>query len=149
MTETLSLKTDHRYWFLPVLLVFLLCRVERIDAEELQDKFGYKLAVIHTQALQPPGVAVHPTPSRDVITKFLTLLEILKARCTNSETEIADTIVATWKLMQKKGYSLTLLQTAQELANTALNQVLFGDEKVDFKTTTAFWISQTPVGQSQ
>ena len=117
-----------------------------VRAENLQDTIGYKLAVIHTQATEPQNAMMNQVnPSRETVSKFLTLIKILQTRCINPENEIADTIVGTWKLLQKNGYPLPLLQVAEELTTFAGNRVAFGDDKVDFKMTSAVWLSQSPI----
>jgi hypothetical protein len=117
------------------------------EGQKLQDSIGYKLAVIHAQASDPESALLgQAAPSREAITHFLTLMEVLRNRCVNPENEIADGIVGTWKLLQKHGYNLPLPQLAEELTNFARNRVLFGDERVDFKQVTAVWLSQSPIG---
>ena len=140
--------------FFPIffLLIFHWAAGGWVSAEEsqsLEDTIGYKLAIIHTQASDPESAVLGqpPKPSRETINKFLTLVEILRNRCSNSDTEIADTIVGAWKLLQKHGYHLSLLQLTEELTTFARNRVLFGDDKVDFKQVAGTWLSQSPIGK--
>ena len=112
-------------------------------AEDLTEAIVCKLASLHSQGVNP----MVATPDRATIVQFYGILQALKERCTNTETDIADTIVETWKLFQSNGYKLTLLDVTQQLTTTAMNKVVFGDDKVDFRTTSGYWISQSPLGK--
>ena len=123
--------------------VFLFCSHFSF-AEDIKETISYKLAVLHSKDLDPDSALFNQPiePSRAVISEFHWILEGLKNRCINPENAIADTIVETWKFVKSQGYKATLLDISRQLSQTARNHVLFGDEKVNFRMTTAYWIKQ-------
>lgn len=121
-------------------LIAILCFSPSILAEDIRKTFAYKLAVLHIQELDPNSYAAEP--DRAMVGEFYVIMETLKKRCINSESDMADTIVTTSKFVKKSGYSMPLLTVAKELTKTAQNKMMFGDQKVDFRTTSSFWIQQ-------
>ena len=125
--------------FVMVLLVFSFAY-----AQEVEDTIAYKLSVIHTKAIDPESALLNQSvqPSRATISEFYWIMESLRNRCINPENAIADTIVETWKMVRSQGYAVSLLEIARQLSQTARNHYLFGDEKVNFRMTTAYWVKQ-------
>ena len=124
-----------------VLFVFF---VQVASAEEVEDTIAYKLAVIHSKAIDPESALLNQSvqPSRTTITEFFWIMESLRNRCINPENAIADTIMETWQMVKSKGYNISLLEISRQLSQTARNHSLFGDEKVNFRMTTGYWIKQ-------
>ena len=131
-------------WNIILFLIFFLplSILRETVAEDILDTIAYKLAAMHTAALEPGNVLLKKTkPADSVVSEFKWIMESLKSRCFNSEASIADTVVETWKTATGKGYSLTLLDTARELLKMTRNTNLFGANKVNFKATTKYWLA--------
>ena len=134
--------------FFKTLMIFLLMififSASVSWAQGAEDTIAYKLAVIHTKATDPESVLLKQSvqPSRVIITEFYWIMESLSNRCLNPEKAIADTIIETWQMVKEKGYDISLLEIARQLSQTARNRFLFGDEKVNFRMTTAYWVKQ-------
>ncbi len=113
-------------------------------AKNIEDTIAYKLAILQTKDIDPEGALLKKAiePERATVTEFHWILETLRNRCINPETAIADTIVQTWGFVKQKGMRVTLLDVARELSQAASNRVLFGDKKVNFRMTTAYWINE-------
>ena len=127
-----------------LLMLLFLSSLALLRAEDLSEDFAYKLAVIHTQTADPENALLSETvaPSEAVVTEFHWIMETLKNRCLNPETAIADTIIATWQKAKKIGYNKSLLELSRELSITARNYKLFGEEKVNFRMTSSYWLKQ-------
>ena len=115
-----------------------------VYAEEAQDKLEYKLAVLNAKAEDPQSALLNAAvePNEAMVSEFHWILDGLKNRCLNPETTIADTMVQIWQTVKGRGARLSLLETARELSQTARNRVLFGDERVNFRMTSAYWLNQ-------
>src|SRR3989338_5056247 len=113
-------------------------------AERLEESIPYKLAFLHTKALNPESVLLNKklTPDSATLTEFQWLLQGLKNRCINPETAIADTIMETWQQIQKRKGRITLLELTRDLSQTAHNTTLFETAKVNFRMTTSYWLAK-------
>ena len=113
---------------------------------DTKDTIAYKLAILHTKAEHPENELLGKSyqPQASTVAEFQWILDSLKTRCINPETAIADTIVENWNLLNKapnkQKKSLSLLETARELLNTARNTRLFGTDKVNFRMTSQHWL---------
>ena len=127
-----------------MVLLSVLSLVPPSLAEDIKDTIAYKLSILHTKDQDPEAAMMNQAiePSRATLTEFHWIVEALKNRCKNSETEIADSIVQTWQYVKSKGYAISLLDIARDLSASARNKLLFGDQKVDFRRTTSYWIAQ-------
>ncbi|MFH1360125.1 MAG: hypothetical protein ABIJ41_03705 [Candidatus Omnitrophota bacterium] len=123
----------------------IFCHAPLSRAQEVQDTIAYKLAKIHTanENIQDVFLKNKIEPAPAIIAEFQWILSSLRNRCFNPENAIADTIMEAWQIMRNWGYTdMTLLDIARDLSQVANNKVLFGFGKVNFRTTTNFWLSQ-------
>ena len=130
--------------FLIIFILLLFFRNEFSIAQDLPEDFSYKLAVIHVKAADPENALLNPSakPNQSIVTEFHWIMETLKNRCLNPETAIADTLIETWQRAKNIGYTGSLLQISRELSVDARNYKRSSDEKVNFRMTSAHWLSQ-------
>ncbi len=113
------------------------------SAANILDSIAYKLAAMHTTALEPSQALLKKSikPPDATVSEFKWIIESLRSRCFNTEIAIADTIVQSWKTATSQGYSLTLLDTARQLLEMTHNTNLFGTAKVNFVATSKYWLT--------
>ncbi len=111
--------------------------------ESAKEDVIYKLALIHTQALNPDkallGADIKPDDA--TISEFRWLIETLEGRCKNTVTELANTIVSAWKLIKSRGYPMTLLEATRGLTTT-VKKTTPRNIKADFTATSGLWTSK-------
>ena len=112
------------------------------DGAPKEETIAYKLAVMQLNEDNPENLLLKKTtvPPPALLTEFQWIMDSLTSRCLNPENAIADTIVENWKALNKAGKSMTLLQTAHELANVATNIQRSDNKKVNFRMTSRYWL---------
>jgi len=111
---------------------------------ELEDTFAYKMALMHYRSEHAEEALLKKSlePPQAIISEFQWILDTVKHRSLNTETEIADAIVTAWMKIRVGNPQWTLLKTARALSLNARNVRLFGREKVDFQITSQYWLTQ-------
>jgi len=109
-----------------------------------QETPAYQLAVLHTKSEEPNKKLSNKSiePSRAVLAEFEWIMQSLQNRCLDSPPSIANTIVETWYVTQRKGGNLSLLEVARALLQMAQNTNLFGLNKVSFRVTSRYWLAK-------
>ena len=109
-----------------------------------KEALAYKLAALHVRSTSENTIILDSSlePDSATVAEFQWLLDSLKNRCLNPETEIADTIISCWRLIRNRGYQLTLLEIARALVKNTRDAKLFGNAKVDFKKASGYWTSK-------
>ncbi len=134
--------------FYKLLIFFMLCCLWTPIVSVAQDNaktYAYRLSLMHSRYLYPEEAMLDEflEPPRSTIAEFEWILQTLKNRCVNSEKEIADNIVEAWRITRQWDHlSLTLLDTARQLMLTTKNINLFGPHKINFRSTTSYWLIQ-------
>ncbi len=137
--------------FLKIKIIFFIIFVlpfffqnELSIAQDAPQDFSYKLAVIHMKAVDPENALLNPSlePSESIVAEFHWIMETLQNNCINPQVALADTLIETWQKAKNIGYSGSLLEISRELSADARNYKLAGDEKVNFRMTSAYWLEQ-------
>ena len=137
--------------FLKIKKIFLILFVlpfffqnEFSIAQDVPRNFSYKLAVIDLKASDPGNALLNPSvkPTESSVAEFHWIMETLQNNCRNPETAIADTLIETWRKAKNIGYPGSLLEISRELSADARNYRLAGDQKVNFRMTSAHWLDQ-------
>ena len=112
-------------------------------AGETHHEIAYKLASVHTHALNPDKALFNSdaAPNNETVSQFEWLMDSMRNRCVNSDQQIVTTLMSAWNLVRSRGYNISLLETLQALTTNALNKNLFGFQKVDFEKTSGYWTS--------
>ncbi|MCC6759470.1 MAG: hypothetical protein IT395_07600 [Candidatus Omnitrophica bacterium] len=117
--------------FLTALLV--LSYVFPADAAE---SYGYQMALIDARANNPKSVLLNKkiSPSSAAIREFEWVLETLRSRCHNSQDAIVTTLVGSWRIVERRGYDVTLLEFSRQLSDFAnLAFQARRNQKMDFE----------------
>lgn len=139
----LYLKKSHkRFVFIPLIFIGLCTFLHNVRAAE--NNTAYQLALLHTKAVNPEKVFLDGSirPKDSTVAEFQWLLDSIKNRCVNSEESIVHTLISAWKLLQGRGYDMTLLETFRALTKNAQNKSLYGAKKVDFEKASGYWTSR-------
>ena len=117
---------------------------------DIKDTLAYKMAILHTQDIFPERrfLGRSTTPADATVSEFQWLLDSIKYRTTNSETEIADTIVEAWSALKQKGHDMTILETARQLSRVTKDTKLFGVDPVNFRVTSYVWLTSVLSGEN-
>jgi len=127
-----------------VLLTLFIAGPQALIAESTDTaSIGYQLAVVEEQALNPENVLLRKEiqPSSAAIREFEWIMETLRTRCSNPQGDLAGILVGTWRSVERRGYDVTLLSYARELAsfsNIAFQS--YRNQKVDFQKVALKWI---------
>lgn len=127
------------------LLIFILILCWPVNADaEIKGTFAYKMAMMHYRSQHAEEALLNQDlePPQSIISEFQWIMDTVKHRSLNTETEIADTIVLSWMKIHNIDPEWTLLKTARALSQNARNIPLFGREKVDFRITSQYWLGQ-------
>ena len=132
------------------LFIFVLLFLSQNDfsiAQEVSQRFSYKLAVIHMRAVNPENSLLNSSlePSGGLVAEFHWIMETLQNNCINPEVALADTLVETWQKAKNIGYTGSLLEISRELSVDARNYKLAGGQKVNFRMTSAHWLDQLQI----
>ena len=130
--------------FLIIFILPLFSQNEYSRAQDGPEDFSYKLALIHLKAADPENALLNPSvePSESIVAEFHWIMETLQNNCLNPEIAIADTLIETWQKAKNIGYTGSLLEISRELSANARNYKLAGDQKVNFRMTSAHWLDQ-------
>ena len=133
-----------RYFSAVVSLFLLMGSVSAVFSDSGKDSIAYKLAMMHEREEKPEDFLLKKTiePPSALVAEFQWIMDSLKTRCLNPETAIADTIVESWSALKATDRPLSLLETARELASIAKNTNRFGNQKVNFRMTSQYWIKE-------
>lgn len=128
-----------KYPYLFLIAFFLLT----ISVSAREGSTGYQLAVFHEQKLHPEKILTRETirPSDATIREFEWIMETLRHRCKNTEQALVSVLVETWRIVQRRGYDVSLLEYSRELAsfsNIAFQS--YRNQKVDLKKVALKWI---------
>ena len=107
-------KFHHIIW---QLLTVFLCSVA--PAFAITESYGYQLALIDARASNPRSVLLNKkiSPSSAAVREFEWVLETLRSRCNNSQDAIVTGMVGSWRMVQRRGYDLTLLEFSRQLSD--------------------------------
>ena len=123
-----------------VFFVSVLSLSGPVFGEQLEDSFGYKLALLHTRAMDPEKAMLEKVePQRATISEFEWMLDALKGRCLNQEETIASTFVESWQEARRLGINISLLEISRKLTTNARDTKLYGRGKVNFRMTSNHW----------
>ncbi len=131
-----------------LLLIIALCTLTcavQLQADEPKDIIPYKLALLHTRHESPEEALVNESlePSHAILAEFQWIMASLRNRCLNPEGVIASTIVESWEIVRKWDVEeMSLLDITRALNKTAQNKSFFGYEKINFRMTTNYWLTQ-------
>jgi len=130
------MKKIRRILFQILTLSFLLSGVLPTTADAaISDSYGYQLALMDARASNPQNVLLNKkiTPSNASVREFEWVLETLRNRCRNSPDTVVKTMVEMWRVTQRRGYSVTLLEfgrQSSDLANIAFQAMR--NQKMDY-----------------
>lgn len=101
-----------------LVLGFLLLAVT-VNAFADDNSYGYQLALLNERAQNPEKVLMQKkiTPTSASIREFEWILETLRNRCPNPQNVIITTLVESWRLVQRRGYNVTLLQFSRQISD--------------------------------
>ncbi len=101
-----------------LVLGFLLLGVTA-NAFADDNSYGYQLALLNERAQNPEKVLMQKkiTPTSASIREFEWILETLRNRCPNPQNVIITTLVESWRLVQRRGYNVTLLQFSRQISD--------------------------------
>lgn len=120
-------------------------------ARAASESYGYQLALIDARAQNPQNVLLNKkiTPTSANIREFEWILETLRNRCRNSPEATIRTLVEMWRITQRRGYNVTLLEFSRQAAD--FSNVAFKamrNQKMDFdKITLKLLKDKFPVKQ--
>lgn len=125
------------------LVICLIFCVSPLNAQ--QDSLAYQMALLHSKNLNPEKVFLKKNikPEQALVSEFQWILDSLETRCLNPERAIADTIVENWIIIKSNNIPFTLLEVARELSHAAKNTNAYGIEKVNFRMTSQYWLTNT------
>jgi hypothetical protein len=103
------------------------------------ESYGYQLALIDARAQNPQQVLLNKkiTPTSANVREFEWILETLRNRCRNSQEATIRTLVEMWRITQRRGYNVTLLEfsrQAGDFSNVAFKAMR--NQKMDFDKIT-------------
>lgn len=101
-----------------LVLGFLFLAVT-VNAFADDNSYGYQLALLNERAQNPEKVLMQKkiTPTSASIREFEWILETLRNRCPNPQNVIITTLVESWRLVQRRGYNVTLLQFSRQISD--------------------------------
>jgi len=138
------------YRIIMIILAGLLTVVPARQARgAAENTIAYKMAILHTRAVFPERhfLGRSTTPANATVSEFQWILDSIKYRSTNSETEIADAVYEAWNMLKQNGKDLTLLETARQLSRAAKDTRVFGADKVNFRVTSRVWATSIIAGE--
>ncbi len=100
------------------------------------ESYGYQLALIDARASNPKSVLLNKkiSPSSAAVREFEWVLETLRSRCHNSQDTIVTTLVGSWRILERRGYNVTLLEFSRQLSDFAnLAFQARRNQKMDFE----------------
>lgn len=83
------------------------------------ESYGYQLALIDARASDPKKVLLNKkiSPSSAAVREFEWVLETLRSRCHNPQDAIVTSIVGSWRIVERRGYDVTLLEFSRQLSD--------------------------------
>jgi hypothetical protein len=100
------------------------------------ESYGYQLALIDARASNPKSVLLNKkrSPSSAAVREVEWVLETLRSRCHNSQDAIVTTLVGSWRILERRGYNVTLLEFSRQLSDFAnLAFQARRNQKMDFE----------------
>lgn len=106
-------------YFLTGLLFALLILTAPLKTSADEASLGYQLALMDERAQNPQKALTQKTlrPSNAAVREFEWILETLRARCRNPQKVIITTLVESWRMVQRRGYDVTLLVFSRQIAD--------------------------------
>ncbi len=110
--------TTNNSILLQLLLSFVLLGAT-VNAFAVDNSYGYQLALLNERAQNPQKVLMQKkiTPASASIREFEWILETLRNRCQNPQNVIIPSLVESWRLVQRRGYNVTLLQFSRQISD--------------------------------
>lgn len=120
-----------------VLILGLLTIALTALADDLS--YGYQMAMLDERTQNPQDVLLKKTikPDNATIREFEWILETFRNRCPNPPKIVVSALVQSWRLVQRRGYDVTLLEFSREVAdfsNVAFRAVR--NQKIDISRLT-------------
>lgn len=109
-----------------------------------KDSMAYNLATLQVRNANPESVMMHKKiePPQSVISEFEWLLQSIQNHSTDDQPAIANSIIETWYITNKKGAKLSLLDIARALSQLIQNTNLFGKEKIPSQLVAKYWLAK-------
>ncbi|MCB9757714.1 MAG: hypothetical protein H6753_04730 [Candidatus Omnitrophica bacterium] len=101
--------------------------------------YGYQMAMLDERTQNPQDVLLKKTinPDNATVREFEWILETFRNRCPNPPKTVVTALVQSWRLVQRRGYDVTLLEFSREVAdfsNVAFRAVR--NQKIDISRLT-------------
>ncbi len=106
-------------YFLTGLLFALLILTAPLKTSADEASLGYQLALMDERAQNPQKALTQKTlrPSNAAVREFEWILETLRARCRNPQKVIITTLVESWRMVQRRGYDVSLLTFSRQITD--------------------------------
>ena len=119
-------------------LIILLLTIS-LSALASELSYGHQMALLDERAQNPQDVLLHKEikPDNATIREFEWILETFRNRCPNPQKVVVTTLVESWRLVQRRGYDVSLLEFSREVAdfsNVAFRAVR--NQKIDISRLT-------------
>lgn len=116
-------------------VIMALLLTASLTSYAIAESYGYQLALIDARASNPKKVLMNQkiSPDSAAVREFEWILETLRNRSTASQDTVVKTLVETWRLVQRRGYNVTLLEFSREtsdFSNIAFK--MMRNQKMDF-----------------
>lgn len=101
--------------------------------------YGYQMAMLDKRVQNPQDVLLHKEikPDNATIREFEWILETFRNRCPDPPKIVVSALVQSWRIVQKRGYDVTLLEFSRQVAdfsNVAFRAVR--NQKIDISRLT-------------
>ncbi len=99
-----------------LVLIFLTVAFKSFADE---NSYGYQLALLNERAQNPQNVLLQKkiTPPNATVREFEWILETLTSRCRDPQNIVITTLVESWRVVQRRGYNVTLLEFSRQNAD--------------------------------
>jgi hypothetical protein len=119
-------------------LIFCLLTIPLIASAD-DFSYGYQMAMLDERVQNPQDVLLHKEikPDNATIREFEWILETFRNRCPNTPNIVVSALVQSWRVVQRRGYDVTLLEFSREVAN--FSNVAFRavrNQKIDISRLT-------------
>ncbi len=105
--------------FLVQLLLAILILTMPLKAFASEVSYGYQLALLDERSKNPQKVLMKKklNPSDATVREFEWILETLRNRCRNPQSVIITTLVDSWRIVERRGYNVTLLEFSRRMTD--------------------------------
>ena len=133
----LTMKRQGKY--LTFAMALLILSASTVTGEG-KSSVAYQLATLHTKSLDPIKALTSPSlnPSPAILREFEWIMATLKDHCLDRESAIGQTVVETWRHLQRNGDQQSLLDVARKLAWVVKNSGFYGKKKVNFSVISQY-----------